>query len=477
MVTIKNRKTHENRPHRQCSRCLEKWVICTRDAAHHCSEIQLEDLREPAVKTCLSFEGREGASHPAAVWDTVIWAAVPDKPDDWTIADSWTLGVEVFFGDSVLGSLSWMKEEEIDYLEEHLGKAFLSKSEESVVLHQGVATMLLLRSQSLCTIDMYSWAWFSKAVQDGNLFAHLLDSNGQPKSAIIFLHWTTQEPQNMSLEDAYKYIRSFAPIHGANVRPYPSESEHYHERSKLGDIRALDEIARKSEWKFSYRPKTCYGQRCCELASHQITVHKRTYSGCADHVKIQSNTRRDELTCTLERPPRARKPSKKGVSPSSPQYWFHQEYISTLQTFGEFRVFIVTERCATGGQRGRRGKVIAAVRTKWNWEEKRLFGETVDEDTFREEECRGLEMKDIYEFCLYYFDQFRARDDALTHYESWETGVRLDVGISDEAGQKRFFVIEATRWYGAHFFSSIGCAEPKTRICKAFATAFHDIHL
>ena len=441
-----------------------------------CSLPRLLAGRESAVETCFSFEGIESASHPAAIWNTLIWVGVPDKPGGWTIAESWTLGVEVFPGDSVLGSQSWMKDEEIDYLEERLGKGFLSKSGESVVLHQGVATMLLLRSQSHCSVEMYSLAWFSKAVRDGSLFTHLLGSNGQPKTAVLFLHWTTQEPQNMSLDDVYKYIRLFAPIHGANVRPYPSESEHYHERSKLGDIRALDEIAGKSEWKFSYRPKTCYGQRICELASHQITVHKRTYSGCADHVKIQSNTRRNELTCTLEHPPRAHKPSKKGLSPSSPQYWFHQEYISTLQTFGEFRVFIVTESCASGGRRGRRGKIIAAVRTKWKWDEKRLFAEMVDEDIYRGEECRGLEMKDFYEFCLYYFEQFRARDDALTHYESLETGVRLDVGISDEMGRKRFFVLELTRWYGAHFFSSAACAEPKTQICKAFATAFHDTH-
>jgi len=424
-------------------------------------------------------EGIGSASHPAAIstrWDTLIWVAVPDKLADWTIKDSWTLGVEVFLVDSALGSQSWMKNDEIDCLKKRLGKAFLSKSDESVVLHQGVATMLLLRSQSNCSVELYSWAWFSKAVREGSLYTQLLDSNGQAKSAVLFLHWTTQEPQNMSLDDVYKYIRSFAPIHGANVRPYPSESEHYHERSKLGDLRALDEIAGHSDWKFAYRLITCYGQRCCQLAGHQTTVHKRTYSGCADHVKIQSNRRRDGLTCTLEHPNTARKSSKKAVSPSSPQYWFHQEYISTLQTFGEFRVFIVTESCATGGRRGRRGKIIAAVRTKWIWEEKRLIAEAVEEDTFRREECRGLEIKDLYEYCLYFFERLRARDDALTHYESLETGVRLDVGISDEMGRKRFFVLELTRWYGAHFFSSTACAEPKTQICKAFATAFHDTH-
>jgi hypothetical protein len=47
-----------------------------------------------------------------------------------------------------------MKNEEIDYLEEHLGKAFLSKSDESVVLHQGVAAMLLLRSQIHCSVEI-----------------------------------------------------------------------------------------------------------------------------------------------------------------------------------------------------------------------------------------------------------------------------------------------------------------------------------
>ena len=83
--------------------------------------------------------------------------------------------------------------------------------------------MLLLRSQSRCSVEINSWAWFTKAAQEGSLYNHLLDSKDQPKSATLFLHWTTQEPLNMSLDDAYKYIRLFAPIRGANVRPYPSE--------------------------------------------------------------------------------------------------------------------------------------------------------------------------------------------------------------------------------------------------------------
>ena len=165
------------------------------------------------------------------------------------------------------------------------------------------------------------------------------------------------------------------------------KGEYYHERFKLGDIRALDEIAKESEWKFSYRPKTCYGQRRCKLVSHQTTVHKRTYSGCADHVRIRSNRQRDGLICTLEHPTKTRKSSKRVEFPSGPQYWFHQEYISAIQTFGEFRVFIVTESCATGG---RRGKIIATVRTKWMWEEKHLLAEAVGGDTFCREELGDL---------------------------------------------------------------------------------------
>ena len=58
-----------------------------------------------------------------------------------------------------------------------------------------------------------------------------------------------------------------------------------------------------------------------------------------------------------------------------------------------------------------------------------------------------------------YLSAARNSHDWQTDFDSVEVGVRLDIGVSND---KRFFVNEITRWYGADFFcmTTIG---PRTR--------------
>ena len=96
---------------------------------------------------------------------------------------------------------------------------------------------------------------------------------------------------------------------------------------------------------------------------------------------------------------------------------------------------------------------------------------------------RPLTATDLHDFALYIYDALRSRDDWREHYESLEMGVRLDVGVASkrtlrkEGGkrgrgeEKRFFVNEITRFYGADYFSQHTLGAPQQEVCWAFAEA------
>ena len=95
-------------------------------------------------------------------------------------------------------------------------------------------------------------------------------------------------------------------------------------------------IAETSEFAFSYRPKTCFGIGQCTLAdaAAEKTVLKRGRSCGAADVIITDRSDREKLRCIVPG-----KAEDRTTVPGGP-LWLHQEYIETLQTLGEFRVFI-----------------------------------------------------------------------------------------------------------------------------------------
>lgn len=86
-----------------------------------------------------------------------------------------------------------------------------------------------------------------------------------------------------------------------------------------------------------------------------------------------------------------------------------------------------------------------------------------------------LTLPDLHAFALHVYARLRGREAG---YESLEVGVRLDVGVGVGAhrgpkgkGQKRFFVNEITRFYGADFFSQHTLGAPQQEVCLGFAQA------
>lgn len=86
-----------------------------------------------------------------------------------------------------------------------------------------------------------------------------------------------------------------------------------------------------------------------------------------------------------------------------------------------------------------------------------------------------LTLSDLHAFALHVYGRLRAQEAG---YESLEVGVRLDVGVGIEKGkgkgkgeERRFFVNEITRFYGADFFSQHTLGAPQQEVCLGFAEA------
>ncbi|KAF2105224.1 hypothetical protein BDV96DRAFT_592861 [Lophiotrema nucula] len=428
--------------------------------AKHANKSTKSDARRSELASKEQAPGN-APPHRLLSWDTVLWVTAPDNPP---FHQSNTLAIQFFPDDrAVLGNDAWLKEA----AKSDLGKAVLVPCDDGFYIHQGLATISAVKSQASFSVLIKTWDWFEKQLRTRLLLDTCRNDNGEARNTVIFLHWTTEEPKGMSLNDAYAEIRMLNHIHGAKIRPYPSESESWQERFKIGDIRAFEEEARSGPPEYSYRPKTCYGHGPCQLLEHETSVHKRTHSGSAKHVKVLGRKDRGELTCTLG----PSKENQKKTSPKGQPYWFHQEYVPDLHD-GEFRVVIATRPDASG-IRGRKGYIVKVAKTAWIRDTRELASKAAEEEDFEPREYGDLSLSVIGHFALYLFKRLRNRADSLIYFKSLKVAVRLDVGIStDTRGERRLFYNELTRWPGAYYFSHTIYPDPKTQVFRAITAAF-----
>ncbi|KAK4893660.1 hypothetical protein LTR49_028475, partial [Elasticomyces elasticus] len=148
----------------------------------------------------------------------------------------------------------------------------------------------------------------------------------------------------------------------------------------------------------------------------------------------------------------------------SQPHWFHQEYVSTLATVGEFRVFIVaTKDDALGGE------VLHTVRTKTS--DRLMSVCAVDFDLSEHPSATGLDRSQVEDFALYVYDRLRSLRSPT--YESLEIAVRLDIAVAppNAASSGRLFVLEVKRFYAAHLFCAAASPDPKCQACERVARA------
>ena len=349
------------------------------------------------------------------------------------------------------------------------------KAAEGPTIHQSVVTMLLARSTGSISVEFRNWTWFKKQLDSHSLLSSLLDMTKTCTSrstTILFMSSTlTQWPGGVSPSEIYEKLTRIADVHG-NLRLYPNRSELNRAHHKVGDIRALDMIADDSEHVFSFRPRTCFGTGPCTLAhldQSERMVLKRAYSCGAADVVITDPSDRNSLLCTLS--------DQEPSTDFNEQLWFHQEYVASLHTLGEFRVFIKSQ---TPISSRKNGYIICAAKSRVDWDTKGFatrqvnivddFGWSYDgNDVNLKKEAANSKYKEMCDFAIHVYSKLRQRHDADECYESLEIGVRLDIGVSQLCPEGRFFVNEITRWYAADFFSSLVLPQPHIAICRAYA--------
>ena len=88
---------------------------------------------------------------------------------------------------------------------------------------------------------------------------------------------------------------------------------------------------------------------------------------------------------------------------------------------------------------------------------------------------RKKKAKELERFALYQYTALRRHREAPQAFASLEVGVRLDIGISEENENGRFFIVESARWYGACQFVSQHLEPPWTKIAEGFADSFRSL--
>jgi hypothetical protein len=375
-------------------------------------------------------------------------------PSSGNIAQYEFLGVPLSLEDhEILGDAypGFTDRVSIEALKTRLGSGFISEENGRLTVHQALMTAHLLDGADRLSAEFQPWDWVVDQVKHNSLFEYLSNIDA-PR--IIILDLRTDRSWHKLPESAFYYhVRTVMALHG-NITLLPSETETKWAELKIGDIRALDDIANTPN-KCSYRPKTCFGQSGCILSDpQQKTVSKRSHSCGAGHVHTGRSGRRSRAKC-----------SSPGKSLDGP-VWFHQEYVDSLVKFGEYRIFLCGNR------------VIVTARTCFDWssEPKKLAVRplVLDNDfvwfsSDPKEQLRKHE--ELLTFAKHVRSRLLKRADAREHYASLQIGVRLDIGVSKLSPDGEFFVNEITRFPSADQFSAVITPTPHLDICKAWADA------
>jgi hypothetical protein len=171
---------------------------------------------------------------------------------------------------------------------------------------------------------------------------------------LLLLAWRRHDSEDCTMGDIFKRFGAFK---SRDVRIFPSTHELDHAQEKLGDIRALDQIADCAPDGWSFRPVTCDNTSECLLGVSGVL--KRTHSCGSDHVILHPTA--SDVSKHLQCLSRRRRMSERRTCQSI-GLWFHQEFVEDLLSQGEFRVFVIT-RGDISALRKRRGVVMEIIHT------------------------------------------------------------------------------------------------------------------
>jgi hypothetical protein len=349
--------------------------------------------------------------------------------------------------------------EKATQLQSIVGSSFLSSNRELVTAHQSIVTASFLADSAKGDVAFQTSKWLHRQIQNDQLRLK--------RRTLLLLAWHRHDPEDCTMRDIFKRFRG---LKSRDVRIFPSTHELDHAQEKLGDIRALDQIADCAPDGWSFRPVTCDNTSECLLGVSGVL--KRTHSCGSDHVILHPTA--SDVSKHLQCLSRRRRMSERRTCQSIGR-WFHQEFVEDLVSLGEFRVFVIT-REDVSALRKRRGVVMDIIHTL-ELPDKELVVTVLHPNSAWWRKPQGhnsVDLKELEGFALYMFNALRKRPDWSSSYESLEIGVRLDIGIFPASGCCRYFVNETTRIYEADFFAE-WLAQPGTHICKAVAEAIQEV--
>jgi hypothetical protein len=348
-----------------------------------------------------------------------------------------------------------------EQLQPVVGLSFLRTDHEYVDVHQSIIIASFLTDSRVVEVEFRTSTWLQQQLK-GN------QSRLSPKTFFL-LAWHRHDPKDRTVQTICAYM---AKQQSDILRMFPSPAELEYAQQKVGDIRALDRIAKCGPGRWSFRPVTCDSVSDCQLDGDSVL--KRTHSCGSEHVIVHPTAA--DLAKHLQCVSRQRRVSRRQACQSVGR-WFHQEFVAGLRSEGEYRIFIIT-RSDTLALRQRRGVVVEMVHTL-ELPNKELVVTVLRPNLMSwngPSAYNSNDLTELEEFAMYVFDALRNRSDWSTKYESLEVGVRLDVGVSLASGQRQYFVNEITRIYEADFFAE-WLAQPGTHICKAVSRAIGDVFM
>ncbi|KAF5689146.1 hypothetical protein FDENT_4510 [Fusarium denticulatum] len=373
-----------------------------------------------------------------------------------------TIGVRLNFPDikSLHKDVATILEDKfLKQIKDSYGKAFIKKDLDYTVVHQAILTMLFARAKGHVEAEFKPWNWLVSNILENTLMRYIMGKKAS--SVLILLANSHSDWEILSMDDLYSHLQILSAAHGS-LSICPSETENKSAACKIADIRALDIIAQDSDWKYSYRPRTCFGMGNCTLPSTLIPrmAIKRGYSCGGADVKIVESTTRDNLEC-FETPQSNTGACRFAPDIRRPRY-FHQEYIESLQNLGEYRVFIsrrqVIEIAFTTVNLDNTPPHFAAERAKpdhFKW-----FS-----DDPRKQKQKLEELKD---FALYQNSRLLSHPDNNEKFGSVHVGIRLDIGVSELNSNGRFFVSEPTRFAMADQLANLILDRPHVDIARVW---------
>ncbi|KAF4342278.1 hypothetical protein FBEOM_3790 [Fusarium beomiforme] len=354
-----------------------------------------------------------------------------------------------------------IQRKDITRLQDNLGVAFVSGKGDKLSVHQAVMTTLLAGTADQVQVEFQQWSWLKDKLRKNTLVEHI--HSKQTSRVLLWASNNNSLCPGMAMCQFYNHVRTVSALCG-NLEVCLSETEAAWEELKIGDIKAFGEIARQADKEFSYRPKTCFGNGTCLLPRNEVEcmMIKRSHSCGGAHVKRVPGSDRELLKCVDDGEGGSRRSCL--INLQSP-IWFHQEEITSLETYGEFRVFFVKD------------EIVGAVRTQFEdkEEEKNIAAQALSLSDFNwyseNTEDQKFKKSRLYAFAAYVRAHLLRRHDSRENYRSLRVAVRIDIGVSMLHPGGRFFVVEVARFAGAAFFSEFMFPKPYTQMMERIAKA------